>query len=128
MSVRSPFVRYILLEIPGWIVAAIVLWLLVRSDEMHAHTAWLLFGIWVAKDFALYPVLRVGYQPSAPDGSGSLVGALGIARERLDPSGYVRVGSELWRAELVQGQPPVESGASVRVVSVHRLTLRVEPA
>jgi membrane-bound ClpP family serine protease len=128
MSARSPFARYVLLEIPGWIVAAVVLVLLARSGRLEASTAWMLLAIWIAKDFALYPVLRVGYQHSAPDGSGSLVGALGTARERLDPSGYVRVGSELWRAELAQGQPPVEAGGSVRVVAVHRLTLRVEPA
>jgi membrane-bound ClpP family serine protease len=125
---RSAFARYLLLEIPGWIVAAVVLTLLARAGELHASTALLLFAIWVAKDFALYPILRVGYQPSPPDGSGSLVGALGTARERLDPAGWVRVGSELWRAELVPGQPPVEAGGSVRVVAVSRLTLRVEAA
>lgn len=128
MSARSPFARYVLLEIPGWIVASVVLVLLTRAGKLEAGTAWMLLGIWIAKDFVLYPVLRVGYQHSAPDGSGSLVGALGTARERLDPSGYVRVGAELWRAELAPGQPPVEAGGAVRVVSVHRLTLRVEPA
>ncbi len=128
MSARSPFARYVLLEIPGWIVAAVVLTLLTRAGEIRPSTAWILLAIWIVKDFALYPVLRVGYQPSAPDGTGSLVGALGTARERLDPSGYVRVGSELWRAELAQGRPPVEAGGAVRVVAVHRLTLRVEAA
>jgi len=128
MSARSPFARYVLLEIPGWIVASVVLVVLTRAGKLEAGTAWMLLGIWIAKDFVLYPVLRVGYQHSAPDGSGSLVGALGTARERLDPSGYVRVGSELWRAELAHGQPPVEAGETVRIVAVHRLTLRVEPA
>jgi membrane-bound ClpP family serine protease len=125
---RSTFARYLLFETPGWVVAAVALALLVYAEELHARTAWILLALFVAKDFALYPVLRVGYEPSAPDGSASLVGALGTARERLDPEGWVRIGAALWRAELARGQAPVEAGAAVRVVAVDALTLHVERA
>jgi membrane-bound ClpP family serine protease len=125
---RSTFARYLLFEIPGWIIAAVVLALLVHVGELHTRTAWILLALFVAKDFALYPVLRVGYQPSPADGSASLVGALGTARERLDPEGWVRVGAELWRAEVAREHAPVEAGAAVRVVAVRALTLHVEPA
>lgn len=125
-TLRSPFARYVLLEIPGWLVAGVVLAFFVRADEVEPGTAAILLALWIAKDFALYPVLRVGYLPSAPDGTGSLVGAQGTARVRLDPEGWVQVGSELWRAELESGQAPVETGSTVRVVAVHQLTLRVE--
>ena len=125
---RSPFVRYLLLEIPGWVLGAVVLAFFVHAGELSLRTALLLFAIWVAKDFALFPLLRVGYQPSAPDGSGRLVGAIGTARERLDPTGWVRVGSELWQAELERDQSPVEAGGQVRVLAVRGLTLRVERA
>jgi len=40
----------------------------------------------------------------------------------------VRVGAELWRAELAHGQAPVEAGGAVRVVAVEALTLHVERA
>lgn len=128
MTARSTFARYLLFESPGWVLAAVALALLVYVGELSARTAWILLGVFVAKDFALYPVLRVGYQPSAPDGSGSLIGALGTARERLDPEGWVRVGAELWRAEVSQGHAPIEAGAPVRVVAVRALTLQVEAA
>jgi len=127
-AARSTFARYLMFEIPGWVVAAAVLALLVHEEQLPARTAWILLAVFVAKDFALYPVLRVGYQPSAPDGTASLVGALGTARERLDPEGWVRVGAELWRAELAHGQAPLEAGAAVRVVAVDALTLQVERA
>jgi membrane-bound ClpP family serine protease len=127
-AARSTFARYLMFEIPGWVVAAVVLTLLVRAEQLPERTAWILFALFVAKDFALYPLLRVGYQPSAPDGASSLVGALGTARERLDPEGWVRVGAELWRAELAHGQAPVEAGTAVRVVAVDALTLHVERA
>jgi membrane-bound ClpP family serine protease len=127
-GLRSPFARYLLFELPGWVVAAIVLGLLVRAGELSERTAGILFALFVAKDFLLYPVLRVGYLPSSPDGSGSLVGALGTARVPLDPVGWVRVGSELWRAEVAREQSPIEAGATVRVLAVRELTLRVERA
>jgi membrane-bound ClpP family serine protease len=127
-AARSTFARYLMFEIPGWVVAAAVVALLVHEEQLPARTGWILLAIFVAKDFALYPLLRVGYQPSAPDGSASLVGALGTARERIDPEGWVRVGAELWRAELAHGQAPVEAGAAVRVVAVDALTLQVERA
>jgi membrane protein implicated in regulation of membrane protease activity len=38
----------------------------------------------------------------------------------------VRIGAELWRAELAPGSPAVESGALVRVREVRGLTLVVE--
>jgi membrane-bound ClpP family serine protease len=127
-ALRSPFARYVLLEIPGWLIASVLLALFVRAGRVEAGTAAILLALWIAKDFALYPVLRVGYLPSAPDGTGSLVGALGTARGPLDPEGWVRVGSELWRAEVAREHAPVESGATVRIVAVDRLTLRVERA
>jgi membrane-bound ClpP family serine protease len=106
----------------------VVLAVFVHLDEISRRTAALLLALWVAKDFALYPLLRVGYMPSAPDGSGTLIGAIGTARDRLDPTGWVRVGSELWQAELARESAPVEAGGRVRVLSVRGLTLRVEAA
>jgi len=120
--------RYVFLEIPGWVAAAALLMLLVEYWELAPRTALLLFALWVAKDFALFPVLRIAYEDAPPDGTDRLLGALGTTRGRLDPEGWVLVGSELWRAELAPGQAPLERGAAVRVTAVRGLTLSVEPA
>jgi membrane-bound serine protease (ClpP class) len=56
-------------------------------------------------------------------GVGGMIGATGIARERLAPEGQVLVGGELWRA-VAQGES-LEEGAPVRVVGVDGLTLTV---
>lgn len=125
---RRTLARYVALELPGWVAAAAVLMLLVEYWELAPRTALLLFALWVAKDFALYPVLRIAYEDGVPDGTERLLGALGTVRERLDPEGWVLVGSELWRAELPPGQAPLEGGAAVRVTGVRGLTLSVEPA
>jgi len=57
-----------------------------------------------------------------------MVGAQGIAKERLAPSGYVQVRGELWKAELMEGSPPLEKGDRVRVEGVRGLRLVVQPS
>lgn len=128
MARGSPFRKYLLLESPGWVLAGVVLGLFWWIGDLSTRLAALLFALWVGKDFALYPVLRIAYEDADPGATDALIGALGTARERLDPEGYVRVGAELWRAVVSRELAPVEAGARVRVLAVRGLTLHVEPA
>jgi membrane-bound serine protease (ClpP class) len=59
-------------------------------------------------------------------GAPGLVGQVGVARSRLAPEGQVSVQGEIWRAVTV-GEP-IDDGASVRVVDVQGLTLKVVKA
>lgn len=134
MSVRTPFrrpsrtfLRYVALESPGWLLAGALLTLLVRYAGLAPWIAWLLGTAWIAKDFALYPWLRDAYEAGDPDPGAALVGRTGVALERLAPEGYIRLGSERWRARLEPGCEAVESGERVSVRSVSGLTLLVEP-
>ncbi len=79
-------------------------------------------GAWAAKDAVLYPMLRSAYSAGPPTGVESLVGSVGRAHETIDPSGLVKIGSELWRATSSE---PVVVGQPVRVVGVSGMTLRV---
>jgi len=65
-------------------------------------------------------------QKAAPrSGSESLIGAVGVARSRLDPEGIVHVQGEMWTATAVGG--PIDDGQSVRVVALDGLRVRVKP-
>ena len=124
------FARYLVLQIPGQFIAAVTLVMLVRWTELTPMLAGLLFVLWVIKDLAMFPVTRIAYEPqSGGQGADALLDALGVAQEDLAPeqTGYVRVGAELWRAQLCGGES-VAKGAKVRVTEVHDLTLQVEPA
>ena len=123
-----PAWKYSLLQIPGAAVAAGVL--------AGAH-AWLglsgglalgLLALWIAKDVVIYPFvresLRDGHDRVGPE---VLVGSTGVARDALNPSGYVQVRGELWRGELVGAARPLEAGSPIRVRDVDGLTLLVEP-
>ncbi|MEM7410165.1 MAG: NfeD family protein [Myxococcota bacterium] len=124
MMISKTFRRYLLLELPGWTLAAVLLWFIVDRWGLALHWAVLLWLGWVAKDFALYPWLRKAYE-DGPDAAELLVGREGEALDRLDPGGYVRIGPERWRAELGPDHDAVDAGARVRVRAVHGLTLVV---
>jgi|SoiMethySBSTD1v2_1073268.scaffolds.fasta_scaffold312925_2 membrane protein implicated in regulation of membrane protease activity len=123
---KRTFVRYVALEAPGWVLAGWLAWWLAAKAVVPPWLAALGWSLFVLKDFALYPWLRDAYAVGDPDAATLLVGRTGLARERIDPSGYVRVGAELWRAELAPGCAAVDAGASVRVRAVRGLTLIVE--
>lgn len=112
---------------PGWALALVVVGVLVTMEQISPLLAGVLFCLWIAKDFAFYPLVRVAYEPSPSHGAGPLIGALGTATTPLDPEGWVRVGSELWRARVDAAGAPIEAGAAVRVLDVRDLTLQVEP-
>lgn len=116
--------RYYLFQIPGWIFAGILLAVLRLLFDLPLWIATGLFVLLVIKDVALYPILRNAYE-IGESGAAELVGLKGIARDRLDPYGYVSVRGELWRARVENGSGPVPSGSPVKVVAGHRMTLTV---
>ncbi len=120
--------KYVLLQLPGLVAVVAGLAALVHWFDMLPWLAGLLLGLWLLKDLALYPYLRVAYEAADPDVTAALVGRQAVVRERLHPEGWVLVGSELWRAELARGSDPVETGARVRVRAVRGFVLEVEPA
>lgn len=58
-------------------------------------------------------------------GQEGLIGAVGVARSRLDPEGTVHVQGEMWTATSVGG--PIDEGQPVRVVGLDGLHVRVKP-
>ena len=121
---RRILLRYTLFQIPDLVLLGLALTIAVRWWELSNTVAYTLFGLWVVKDILMFPVMRVAYEPGAAHDR--LTGATGIAREVLDPMGYVMIGSELWNAEVVAGAEPVSAGSAVRVVKLRGLTLLVE--
>ena len=120
------FARYTAFQAPGWALVGLALYAFVAWGWLERGVALVLGLLYVAKDLALFPWLRLAYEAGDPSPSAALLGKSGVARERLDPRGYVQLGAELWRAELAPGCAPIEPGGHVRVRAVHGLTLIVE--
>jgi membrane protein implicated in regulation of membrane protease activity len=119
--------RYTVAQLPGLIVIGVIVLWLWSSGTIEGWIAAVVLAAWVAKDAVLYPFFRRFYEPQPPQPLRPLVGALGTAREALDPEGYIRVGDELWRAVVPSDQAPVPPGSTVRVAAVKGLTLEVTP-
>jgi membrane-bound ClpP family serine protease len=82
-------------------------------------------GIWIAKDIILYPFVWRAYEWGNQKENNSMIGLSGVAKDRLDPSGYILVRGELWKATVVQ-DGSVDKGEKVIIKGIRGLTLLVE--
>jgi len=125
---RRTIVRYTLFQIPDLILLCLGLAAAVRWLDLPAIAAYGLVAAWIAKDIVLFPVLRIAYESDGSSEPRRVRGELGVVTQPLVPAGYVRLGSELWKAELASGSGSIPVGSAIRVVEVRGLTLVVEPA
>jgi membrane-bound ClpP family serine protease len=125
---RAIFARYLLMQIPSGFAVALGLWAFGHWGPLPTPAAFALFGVWVAIEIALFPVLRIGYEEGGQvAGVESMIGAVGRVCSELDPDGFVQLGHERWRARADEGPLPVPAGTRVRVLEVRDLLLIVGP-
>jgi membrane protein implicated in regulation of membrane protease activity len=122
------FGKYLLLQAPELLLAALVLIALQQWAGLPRWSVYVLLLVLLVKDLVLFPFVRGAYEfeTSSPIGAGRLLGARGISTEPLEPHGYVRLGGELWRAEASSADASIPQGSPVRVREVRGLTLIVE--
>jgi membrane protein implicated in regulation of membrane protease activity len=122
------FVRYLLLQLPG--VLALLLGLVVARRWIDISTSVVIAvtAAWVAKDLALYPLLRRAYEVDPRNELEKLLGAEATVTTPLQPGGLVTRRGVLWRAEAAPGEPlPVPPGSRVRIERHRGLVLVVRP-
>ena len=119
--------RYLLFQIPSWVVAAIIVGALREWAGLPLWAALLLFAAYVAKDLVLYPFLRHSYQQDTRTQVERLIGERAMVTERLDPTGFIRVRGELWKAAVLPGSADVEAGSPVEIEGADKWTLMVRP-
>lgn len=125
----SVFWRFVAFEAVGWAVAFVVAYGAVRFEWLDPVLAWTLFGLFVAKDFVLFPLTKRAYEPGPIHGASELIGSQVRVVETIEPrrDGYVVAGSERWRARLVDARKtPIESGDRARVCRLDGITLIVD--
>ena len=118
--------KYALLQVPGIVMVVTAVILARRWLDLPTWIGAVAISAWVVKDIVLFPFVWRAYDKTRPGDPFSLKGARGIAQDRLAPSGYVLVGRELWRVEVMDPDSPIEKGEAVRVREINGLTLLVE--
>ncbi len=122
---RRVYIRYGLLCLPG--TAAFIL-VLVIIQHWVPIPLWLwttLCILWLAKEVILFPFVWRSYDNAPADDSRAMVGRWGVTRERLAPTGYVLINGELWKAEKMRNEAPIEKNQRVRVRHIDGLKLIV---
>ena len=119
-------VRYLLFQIPSYVLLILILILIRRWVNLHTWYLWGIIALWLVKDVILFPFVWRAYDRDRLRELQSLVGTEGIVEERLAPSGYIRVHGELWRAERRGNGLPVEKGEIVKIEKIEGLKLLVE--
>ena len=119
--------KYWAMQLPATVIVIVVLITLRDALAWPPWVVWAIVAVWVAKDASFYPLVWRSSDPSYPTALPyPMEGAKGVAVDRIDPSGTVRIGGELWCAELSRGARRIEQGETVRVTARHGLTLLVE--
>jgi membrane protein implicated in regulation of membrane protease activity len=124
---RPIYLRYVLLNIPELAAVVLILMIIEHWVVLPVWLFWSIIGFWIAKDALLFSFVWRAYDWNRSEPSGSMTGAQGIAKQRLAPSGYIRIHGELWRAERIGEGPPIEAGQTVRVEKMEGLTVFVVP-
>lgn len=120
--------KYWAMQLPATVIVIVILLAVESGLGWPQWIVWTMVVMWVAKDAILYPFVWRSYDPGYPTALPyPTEGAKGVAVDRIDPSGLVRISGELWRAELARGARRIEEGEPVRVKARQGLTLLVEP-
>ena len=121
------FIKYVLLQIPSLLILLIVLYLLQESFDISITAISIIILLWIIKDAIRFPIVWRSYDSNPHRTVHSMVGKKGVASEKLDPTGYVKIGNELWNAEIAEGYAAIEQGGQVTVIDITGLTLIVSP-
>ncbi len=117
--------RYVFLQIPDTLILVLVLWGLDTWVTLPSPAIWGAIAFWILKDVVLFPFVWRACQRGFADARDALIGAEGIAEEKLDPSGYIWVHGALWRAAVKDPGPAVQKGETVEVEGADGLLLTV---
>ncbi len=118
--------RYWKFQIPGWILAGLVLVGLYRADVLEGPLCLLLFMLWVMKDLVLFPLLWRSYRPERAQGRRAMLGQRAVLETSAAPHGRARYRGELWQARVPEGAPHLPAGVPVRITALDGLVLIVE--
>ncbi len=117
--------RYLAYQVPAWAIAGGIALALDAWTSLPRFWIGVALGVYVLKDFALFPFVRDAYEAAPHEPGGELVGARGRVVVPLDPEGWIEVRHERWKALSEDAGSAIGIGVSVRVRELRGLVLVV---
>jgi len=118
--------RYTLLQLPPLLIFLMLLSISGNHKFISDTIIIVLMVIWIVKDIIFYPFVWRSYDPATQHIRDKLIGMYGVAKENLEPAGYVKVRGELWKAQIKGDGQIINAGESVHVIGIDGLVLLVE--
>ena len=126
MWLSRVLLKYSLIQLPALVVIVFILMLVRQRISIPSWLVWCLIGLWIIKDLILYPFVWRAYDWDPSGDSDMMTDLRGIAKERIDPSGYIMVRGELWQARVIGDSVTIEKGENVVIKAREGLTLLIE--
>lgn len=121
----STVLRYIAFQVPSWLIVGLIAAALDTWSDLPRPLLIGACALYLVKDFFMYPWVRSAYEHSEHDPGSEMLAARGVVVVSLDPTGWVKMGTERWRAEAADAAVPLVPGTEVEVSQVRGYTLLV---
>ncbi|MGQ0752690.1 MAG: NfeD family protein [Betaproteobacteria bacterium] len=124
---RAVLLKYWSMQLPAIVITLVIAAAIAQHFDWPHWVVAAAVAAWVVKDGLLYFLVWRAYDPDYPiPFPYRMEGATGVAVDRIEGTGTVRVWGEFWRAELPPHGRHIAVGQKVRVTARRGLTLVVE--
>ena len=125
---RNTVIRYSLFQIPSLTIVILIVFTINHWYVLDKVIIALIILVWILKDIIIFPFVWKAYSHKDRDKSKTILNQKGIAVDTISPKGFVKIDGEIWQAEAVESQEPIQKGQIVEVVELNGLKIKVKSA
>ena len=122
---RKIIIRYSLFQIPSLLIVTLLVFTVNHWYILDNAIIVMIILFWILKDILIFPFVWKAYSHKDRDKSKTILNQHGVAVDTINPKGFVKINGEIWQAELVELNDPINQGQPIEVVEIDGLKLKV---
>ena len=122
---RKIIIRYSLFQIPSLLIITLLVFTVNHWYILDNAIIVMIILFWILKDILIFPFVWKAYSHKDRDKSKTILNQHGVAVDSINPKGFVKINGEIWQAELVELNDPINQGQPIEVVEIDGLKLKV---
>lgn len=122
---RKIIIRYSLFQIPSLLIVTLLVFTVNHWYILDNTIIVMIILFWILKDILIFPFVWKAYSHKDRDKSKTILNQHGVAVDSINPKGFVKINGEIWQAELVEPNDPINQGQPIEVVEIDGLKLKV---